>query len=231
MSNQEQHDAVMYALAGEYVLGTLSAEERQQLEQRLQTDERLQHVVAQWEERLHPLAALAEPVAPSSLLWPRIRRSIDMLESLRPAVPKRRWWQHILLWQGVSMAACALVTVLLLFQPAPQPAYVVVLIAPEQQTPGWLVRASNRREVQLLPLAVTSIPANRVLQFWTKGADWPAPVSLGLVEPGQPLHTTLDELPPLAPNQLFELTLEQPGGSPTGLPTGPVQFIGRAVAL
>ncbi len=36
----------MYALAGEYVLGTLSAEERQQLEQRLQTDERLQHVVA-----------------------------------------------------------------------------------------------------------------------------------------------------------------------------------------
>ncbi|MEZ0198984.1 RNA polymerase subunit sigma-70, partial [Pseudomonas qingdaonensis] len=38
-------------------------------------------------------------------------------------------------------------------------------------------------------------------------------------------------LPPLEANQLFELTLEKAGGSPTGLPSGPVKFIGRAVKV
>ena len=41
----------------------------------------------------------------------------------------------------------------------------------------------------------------------------------------------LDKLPPLQPNQLFELTLEPPTGSPIGKPTGPIQFIGRAVKV
>jgi anti-sigma-K factor RskA len=56
-------------------------------------------------------------------------------------------------------------------------------------------------------------------------------VSLGLVKPGQTLSLPLDRLPPLSPNQLFELTLEDPSGSPTGKPTGPIQAIGRAVKV
>jgi anti-sigma-K factor RskA len=35
----------------------------------------------------------------------------------------------------------------------------------------------------------------------------------------------------LEPNQLFELTLEPKTGSPIGKPTGPIQFIGRAVKM
>ncbi|MEH6367573.1 MAG: anti-sigma factor, partial [Pseudomonas marincola] len=84
---------------------------------------------------------------------------------------------------------------------------------------------------QLIPLGVAEIPQDKALQFWTKGDDWQAPVSLGLVTPGQSLSISLDKLPPLAPNQLFELTLESPTGSPTGKPTGPIQFIGRAVKV
>ncbi|WP_414628280.1 anti-sigma factor domain-containing protein, partial [Pseudomonas viridiflava] len=57
------------------------------------------------------------------------------------------------------------------------------------------------------------------------------PVSLGLVKPGQSLNIALDKLPPLQPNQLFELTLEQSTGSSIGKPTGPIQFIGRAVKV
>lgn len=234
MSEQNCPDPEIYALAGEYVLGTLSAAERKQLELRLRDDVALQHAVAQWEERLHPLTALAESREPSARLWPRVERSLDALVPLQLAYRRPPWWRRPLLWQGVSaasLAACALLAVLLWLPPSAEPRYVVVLVAPEQQTPGWLVRASDTREVQLTPLAAVSVPADRVLQFWTKGEDWPTPVSLGLVEPGQPLRATLDKLPPLAPNQLFELTLEQPGGSPTGLPTGPIQFIGRAVAL
>ncbi|MCF5827267.1 RNA polymerase subunit sigma-70, partial [Pseudomonas syringae] len=35
----------------------------------------------------------------------------------------------------------------------------------------------------------------------------------------------------LQANQLFELTLEKSTGSPIGKPTGPIQFIGRAVKV
>jgi len=48
---------------------------------------------------------------------------------------------------------------------------------------------------------------------------------------GQPLRLQLDKLPPMQPNQLFEITLEPPTGSPTGRPTGPIQYIGRAVRI
>ncbi|MDD2546343.1 MAG: anti-sigma factor, partial [Burkholderiaceae bacterium] len=68
-------------------------------------------------------------------------------------------------------------------------------------------------------------------EFWTKAGGWSGPVSLGLVQPGKPLQIALDKLPPLQPNQLFELTLEPPTGSPIGKPTGPIQFIGRAVQV
>ena len=54
---------------------------------------------------------------------------------------------------------------------------------------------------------------------------------LGLVTPGQTLQVPLDKLPPLEPNQLFELTLEPANGSPLDRPTGPIQFIGRAVKV
>ncbi|MDB5851339.1 MAG: polymerase subunit sigma-70, partial [Rhodoferax sp.] len=48
---------------------------------------------------------------------------------------------------------------------------------------------------------------------------------------GQTVRIPLDKLPPLQPNQLFELTLEPATGSPIDRPTGPIQFIGRAVKL
>ncbi len=56
-------------------------------------------------------------------------------------------------------------------------------------------------------------------------------MSQGLVKPGEPVRIPLDKLPPLEPNQLFELTLEPKTGSPIGKPTGPIQFIGRAVKM
>jgi anti-sigma-K factor RskA len=113
----------------------------------------------------------------------------------------------------------------------PTPQYLVVLVAPQDKAPGWVVQASNAREVELIPLAVAQVPADKVLEFWTKADGWQGPVSLGLVQPGRSLRIALDKLPPLQANQLFELTLENVGGSTVGKPTGPVQFIGRAVKL
>jgi anti-sigma-K factor RskA len=94
-----------------------------------------------------------------------------------------------------------------------------------------VVQTSGANTLRLVPLGTTAVPEQRSLQFWTKADDWNAPVSLGLVRPGQPLEVKIDRLPPLVPNQLFEITLEPYNGSPTGRPTGPILYIGRSVKV
>ncbi|NWD27837.1 MULTISPECIES: anti-sigma factor [Pseudomonas] len=220
-------------LASEYVLGTLPAEQRAEVEQRLATDPGLRAAVDAWEQRLLPLTEQADPVTPSVNLWRRIERSLGHSASEDSPVS---WWNRLSLWRGLAgagLAASLVLATLLLTQTATinPTAYVVVLVAPQSQAPGWVIQASNTQEIQLIPLGIMEVPADKTLQFWTKGEDWQGPVSLGLVKPGQSLSVPLDKLPPLAPNQLFELTLENPGGSKTGKPTGPIQAIGRAVKV
>ncbi len=239
MTRSNEHDD-SHALAGEYVLGTLPLAERQTVEQRLAADPELQQAVIDWEERFFPYTALVEPVTPSDYLWPRIERSLKNRESqelpARPEMPRHRLVHSLPFWRGVAglgLAAALIMGVMLTTMPvAPAiPEYMVVLLAPQSQSAGWVVQASNRQHIELIPLGTMEVPEGKALEFWTKADDWQAPVSLGLIEPGQPIRLRLDELPPLENNQLFELTLEDKTGSPTGLPTGPIEFIGRAVEI
>lgn len=224
------------ALAGEYVLGTLPPERRREVQRRLGTDTRLRAAVDAWERRLIDLTELAEPQAPPPRLWQRIERSLDEHRAPVRAERSSKWagWNPLALWRGLAGAgllATLLLGTLLLTRPVAPPSYLVVLVAPQDQAPGWVIQASDTQQIQLIPLGVTQVPSDKALEFWTKGDDWQGPVSLGLVKPGQTLSIDLDKLPPLQPNQLFELTLENPNGSPTGRPTGPIQFIGRAVKV
>ncbi|VVP65479.1 hypothetical protein PS918_00129 [Pseudomonas fluorescens] len=224
-------------LASEYVLGTLSAERRIEVQQRLQHDVQLRTAIDTWESRLLGLTELAEPQTPSAHLWQRIERSVNALgraPATANAEPSVAWWNRLPLWRsltGAGLAATVLLGTMLLTQTPVKPSYLVVLVAPQDKAPGWVIQASNPREIQLIPLGVVEVPADKALEFWTKAEGWQGPVSLGLVKPGQTLKVPLDKLPPLEPNQLFELTLENPSGSPIGKPTGPIQFIGRAVKV
>lgn len=228
------------ALASEYVLGTLGPAQRREVQHRLAADADLRAAVDAWEGRLLALTELAEPQTPSPTLWGRIERSLNHQDRRAsrpaPASNAHSWWNLLPLWRGLAGAgvlATLLLGTLLLTRPATQSptTYLVVLVAPQNQAPGWVVQANNPAEIQLIPLSVSQVPADKALQFWTKADGWQGPVSLGMVEPGHTLSVPLDKLPPLQPNQLFELTLENPNGSPTGKPTGPIQFIGRAVKV
>lgn len=227
-------------LAGEYVLGTLSAAQRRDVQARLMHDAALREAVARWEDRLLPLTRLSEPVEPSRSLWPRIVRTLDASQAAaRPAAPRAAGlWNSLNFWRSLAAGGFAAVLILgssLALRPAATPGapqYVVVLVAPQSQAPGWVVQAqAGQSAVQLVPIAATEVPPDRALEFWTKADGWAGPVSLGLIKPGEPVIIPLDKLPPLEPNQLFELTLEPKTGSPIGKPTGPIQFIGRAVKM
>ncbi|WP_342594031.1 anti-sigma factor [Salinicola lusitanus] len=232
-------------LAGEYVLGTLSAEQRLDVERRLQEDTKLQEAIWAWERRLQPYTAMVEPIAPSSRLWQRISRTLDDRETSRSSAEERatrpggllnRLWHDLTLWRGVSLASIVVaigLAAMLALGPGQTPSsrYLVVLMTPQHTQAGWIVQASSPQRISLKPIGTFEVPPGKALEFWTKADDWSGPVSLGLVEPGETKQLSLDDLPPLEDNQLFELTLEDDSGSPLDRPTGPIQFIGRAVEL
>jgi anti-sigma-K factor RskA len=230
-------------LAGQYVLGTLSATARAAVEVRMRNGEpALREAVRAWEARLQPLTALAEPADPSPSLWTRIERSVDGLAKASKASKAQAagavgWWDNLKLWRGLAaggFATAALLLAVVVTRVAAPPAtqYMVVLVAPENKSPGWVIQANSSRQLNLVPLGTFEVPPQKTLQFWTKADQWRGPVSLGLVkQQGQTLRIPIDKLPPLEPNQLFELTLEPENGSPIDRPTGPIQFIGRAVKV
>jgi len=72
MAYDDEHDA----LAAEYVLGTLSAEERDQAEALISLDAGFQASVRQWERRLGELNVMVEAVEPRPEVWAKIKTSI-----------------------------------------------------------------------------------------------------------------------------------------------------------
>ena len=74
------------ALAGEYVLGTLTAEERAGAERLASRDAAFAARIADWERRLGTLEAMVEPVEPPDEIWSRIRERIG---EVQPDAPLR----------------------------------------------------------------------------------------------------------------------------------------------
>ena len=237
-------DDELQGRAGEYVLGTLEAADRRALERAQPHDSELRAAVDAWQERLLPLTAFAPPVEPSQALWSRIDRDLALASS-KPGAARAQprgggawpaWWTSLAVWRGLTAASLAAAVVLglrpvLTPRPAATAQYVVVLVAPGALAPAWVVKVDGPNELSLTPVVQSTAPPDKALQFWTKADHWNGPVSLGLVKPGEAVRLRIDQLPALQPNQLFEISLEPATGSPTGRPTGPIQYIGRAVRL
>jgi anti-sigma-K factor RskA len=215
------------ALAAEYVLGTLEAREAGAVAAALPRDPALAEAVARWEARLAPLIALAAPEAPPPGLWDRIEAALD--PPARPAAPPL--WRRLLdPWRIGALGATAVaagLAALLLFRPAPAPMLMTVLLTDRDQ-PAWLVQA-DREAIRLASLNTRPAPPDRVLELWALPQGATAPTSLGLIPADGRITVRPATIRP-HPGMLIEITLEPPGGSPIGRPTGPVQFIGRLTA-
>src|ERR1700691_3864590 len=64
-------------LAAEYVLGTLSAEEREHAEALLSFDPGFEAAVRQWERRLGELNVMVEAVEPPPEVWDQIKSELN----------------------------------------------------------------------------------------------------------------------------------------------------------
>ncbi|MFC0386262.1 anti-sigma factor [Muricoccus vinaceus] len=220
------------ALAAEHVLGTLDAREAAEVARALPVDAALRDAVARWEARLAPLADLAPPMAPPDGLWKRIDASVAK-RSPAPVVPLRavpgraapprpgKFWKA---WSAGATAVAAGLAAILFLRPADPPRMMTVLLTSRDQ-PAWLVEAEGGG-LRLASLNPRPVEPGRVQQLWALPPGATAPTSLGLIPEGGQARVAPGLVRP-EPGMLIEITLEPPGGSPTGRPTGPILFIGR----
>lgn len=217
-------------LAGEYVLGTLHGAARARFERLLEDDARLRALVAEWQERLHPLAEALPQVEPPARVWRRLQRRIAQTHA-RPAP----LWRRVEFWRPVGLAASAVAMALIIYiGVAPQvsaPSNMAVL-SNEQSQPAWLVSFTpGARRLTVKPLAPQALQPNQALELWAlpHGGQ---PRSLGLVPvQGGALVLSRDQQQLLGGAQALAVSLEPAGGSPTGLPTGPVLYQGAWITL
>lgn len=217
------------ALAGEYVLGTLDARSAARVAATLEQDAGLRDSVAGWERRLAPLSALAVLESPPEGLWDRIDAAIaPAVVRPAPARPRLALWR---IWAvGATLAAAAFAAVAYVPR-SPAPRFMAVLVTGESQ-PAFaaMVRpGGGLRLAAMTSLAGTQpqAPPGKQWELWGQAPGAKAPTSLGMIPmQGGSLNIARPAVRPQK-DMLIMISVEPPGGSPTGEPTGPVVFYGR----
>jgi anti-sigma-K factor RskA len=213
----------LYALAGEYVLGTLEGPAAREIDEALAGHAGLRKAVIYWEERLNGLSRLVAPAEPPPDTWEKIAARLDMTSPQSTA----RLWESVRLWRWSAMVATAVAACLAFYiaLAPPTPGLVAVLHAPQQQEPTWLATAGHGG-LLVRALATASAPADRSFELWAI-APGNAPVSLGLIPASGRLE--LGRSAAIRDGYQLAISIEPRGGSPSGQPTGPIVFAGTLV--
>jgi anti-sigma-K factor RskA len=101
---------------------------------------------------------------------------------------------------------------------------VAVIMPADGHTPGFLAEARADGTVVLTAFAPVDVPNGKALELWVLPPGGTVPRSLGVL-PAAGTQVVLPSMP--AAGTALMVSLEPPGGSPTGLPTGPVVYAGK----
>ena len=211
--------------AAEYALGVLAGTQRDAAAQRVARDAAFATLVTAWEERLAPWAAELPEVAPRPQVWERIAAELSGAQREGP-----RFWQSLMFWRGfgiVSALAAACLAVLLYLSAATQRAELVASIEGDGQRIFVAVIDVKRAVIAVVPAAYRPDPT-RVPELWLIPPGG-KPLPLGVLPTDRPTQIAI---PASFADQArrdagLAVSLEPPGGSPTGQPTGPVIGSGK----
>lgn len=215
--------------AAEYALGTLTPQERVAVEARRTREPDLDAAIAAWELRLAPMLDEVGPVDPPPGLFPAIQAAIDIPATTSPVADLTGLRRRLGRWRvtaigATALAACLAGVLLVREVILPPPQTFVAVFHDGDTQPRFLLSVDlDSRALTIRP--VTAEPmADRSYQLWIVGEGISAtPRSLGLLEDvSGPTRKRLEQYDPaLLRTATFGISLEPPGGSPTGQPTGP----------
>ena len=221
--------------AGEYVLGTLDPQERDTFERALSRDARLRATVEAWERRLSPLARNVPPAEPPADLFEKIERQLTQKEygqihRLQRLDRSRGFWRSLAIGAGSLAAALALDIAVPRVMPTRDAGFLSV-VDRGGALPPLIVRVDvERREIAIQTVAADA-PADRSLELWLV-RDGQSPRSLGVMDAAITSRALPEDIDRRAlASALFAVSVEPPGGSPTGGPTGPVVYTGKLIPI
>lgn len=216
-------------LAAEYVLGTMPALVRGRFERLLSMDPALRRAVEDWSARFDPLDTDVGAVEPPAYVWRAVERRLDLPTT--PASEARPGWLGSLaFWRGATLAAAALAALAIAYiavRPSPVPPIVIAILSDEKGDPGWAALEQGDDDLAVAPLRSVAIDAAHAFELWAIVEGKPRPLGLLAPEPGHPLLVQPGRVPP---GSVLAISVEPTGGSPTGLPTGPVPYKGAVLS-
>lgn len=220
----------------EVVIGLADERECAEIEQMAVSDDNIAALLETARMRYGALDDTAVSAPLPQNMWARIADHLDIAEadsdvqdsgnvvafSSRPR-PSGKVWSAL-----VGVAASLLLVAALgwtLF--APTEPYIVAVLSNENGEAVALVEGAANNTTKVTLLRPVNVPDGRVMQVWTK-LETTQIVSLGLMESASTTQLKAPALPTPVTDQLYEITFEQTGGSPTGQPTGPIYGKGLA---
>ncbi|MFI0844603.1 anti-sigma factor domain-containing protein [Mesorhizobium sp. IMUNJ 23232] len=222
-------------LAAEFVLGVLPAEERAAAARRIEAEPDFSRAVERWEGHFAPMASAYVPVEPPA----SVKAALDRrLFSRQPAAAEKpSFWSSLTFWRGLTataVAALLLAVAIPYMRPpagAPREQLVASLAAEGSDVRYLAVYDPAAGEVGLSHVSGERA-AGKDFQLWMiEGSN--APVSMGVIPSGPSVRLPVDPASAvkLGVGAKLAISLEPAGGSPTGLPTGPVISVGDLFRL
>lgn len=228
--NTPLHDDNTDLRYAEYVLGVLDADARAAVEREMLQADAAAAAVALWRRRLLPLAAEIADLEPPAHLWQRIRADLRLDAPAREERPAGLWenvrlWHWLSLAAGAVAAACIVALFLVVRRPAaPSAPYMASTLAQKSGSVGWTATMDIRNaRIIVVPAAPQNLATGRAPELWliAKGEK---PIAVGMISTTAAITLPLGSalLHRVGPTSVLAVSVEPPGGSPTGQPTGPV---------
>jgi anti-sigma-K factor RskA len=220
-------------LAAEYVVGALSAGERRQAALRLERDPSFARLVEAWEARLSPLSAGYPEIEPPAAAKQAIDRTLFAGRGAgavaSPAV-SGGIWQSLAFWRGLTAASLVLLVAAIavpLLRTEQGGTQFVASIAPKDSAVSYLAYYDPATRDLALAHVSGDRGSGHDFELWAIEGQ-AKPVSLGVIPAGKTIRVRISpEIGRLLANGgTLAISLEAPGGSTTGQPTGPVVALG-----
>jgi anti-sigma-K factor RskA len=228
--NIRDNEVLRDKLAAEYVLGTLRAGARRRFEGWLHHDAALRLLVAEWQQRLLPMAEFSAAQQPDQRVWRDIERRLHFRTG------RQRWWDRLGLWRGLGLASTAVALALVVAVGVRQAQAPVIdhvaTLTDDKAQPALLVTADSRhRTMEVKLVSDTPVPDDKTLELWAIPKQG-APRSLGIMAGRRVATLELNQRAIGDDVVLLAISLEPKGGSPNpNGPSGPVLYKGPWVRL
>jgi anti-sigma-K factor RskA len=216
--------------AAAYVLGHSRGNERAATKKRLSSDAELRYWVMWWEQRFFSLALHLKPETPRKAVWEQLNQRLfgspnDPASTTAAHKPSRYWGMS---WLTTALASFALVALTVL-----STLFVSQQWAPAKDMPthyasfesggmvSHIVEKYANGDIACVAVHPTMTADQRVLELWAITNS--GPVSLGVLpNKGKSVMKAPAVMKQVKGVMTLAVSVEPAGGSPSGLPTGPV---------